>query len=213
LRTPLAVMRTSAEIALRKSRSETEYRATLSQILCETARVEHMIENLLAIARADSGAQIKMERADMSAVLDAACEKSGLLANEKGVALSRNGASGPLWVLADSALLERLFLIVLDNAVKYTPAGGRIAVQLTPNGRFAVAEVRDTGIGIAPSDMPHIFDRFYRADRARTREPGGAGLGLAIGQWIAQAHGGEIRIASELAQGSTVQIRMPLPAE
>jgi heavy metal sensor kinase len=211
LRTPVAVMRTSAEIALRKPRTEAEYRETLSQILHETDRVSQLIENLLALARADSGGtQIQMERADMGAILAEACEKSRLLAEEKGVALSRNGAASPVWVQANASSIERLFLIVLDNAVRYTPGGGKIDVKLGSDEGFAVAEIRDSGIGISAEDMPHIFDRFYRADRARTREPGGAGLGLAIGQWIAQAHGGEIRVESEMAKGSSFKVRLPL---
>jgi heavy metal sensor kinase len=211
LRTPVAVMRTSAEIALRKPRGEAEYRETLSQILHETDNVSRLIENLLALARADSGAaQLATERADLAAILTDACDKSKMLAEEKGVALSQNGASGPLWVQANVASIERLFLIVLDNAVKYTPAGGKIEVKIGSEEGFAVAEVRDSGIGISAEDMPHIFERFYRADRARTREAGGTGLGLAIGQWIAGAHGGEIRAVSDIAKGSTFQVRLPL---
>jgi heavy metal sensor kinase len=211
LRTPVAVMRTGAELALRKPRTESEYRETLSQILHETDKVSQLIENLLALARADSAAaHLQMERTDIGSLLAQACEKSKLLAEEKGVAFSRNGAKAPLWVQANADSIERLFLILLDNAVRYTPGGGSIDVKLATDDGFAVAEIRDTGIGISAEDMPHIFDRFYRADRARTREPGGAGLGLAIGQWIAQAHGGEIRVESESARGSTFKVRLPL---
>jgi heavy metal sensor kinase len=211
LRTPVAVMRTSAEIALRKPRSEDEYRETLSQILRETDNVSRLIENLLALARADSGpANLEMGRVDLGAILADACEKSKLLADEKGVALSRNAASAPVWVDANATSVERLFLIVLDNAVKYTPPGGNIDVKLKTGEGFAMAEIRDSGIGIAAEDMPHIFDRFYRADRARTREPGGTGLGLAIGQWIAQANGGEVHAESEIGKGSMFTVRMRL---
>jgi signal transduction histidine kinase len=207
-------MRTSAEIALRKPRTEAEYRETLSQILRETDRISQLIENLLALARADSGAALmQMETADMASILAEACQKSKMLADEKGVTLNRNGAGGPLWVNSHAPSIERLFLIVLDNAVKYTPTGGRVDVKLARDDGFAVAEIRDSGIGIPPDDMPHIFDRFYRADRARTREPGGAGLGLAIGQWIAQVHGGEIRVESEMAKGSSFTVRLPVRSE
>ncbi len=214
LRTPIAVMRTSAELALRKSRGEDEYRATLSQILHETDKVSQLIENLLALARADSGAaHLRMDRTDISAIVAEACEKSKLLAAEKGLALSRNGASGPLWVQADADSIERLFMILLDNAVKYTPTGGRIDVKLGTENGFATAEIRDSGIGISAEDMPHIFDRFYRADRARTREHGGVGLGLAIGKWIAEAHGGEIQAESEPPKGSAFRVRIPIARE
>ena len=210
LRTPVAVMRTGAEIALRKPRSEAEYRETLSQILDEADNVSRLIETLLVVARADSEGQLQMERADLGTILAEACEKSKLLAEEKGVAVTRNGATAPVWVQCNASSLKRLFLIVLDNAVKYTPAGGKIDIKLASTDGFAVAEIRDTGIGISSDDMPHIFDRFYRADRARTREPGGAGLGLAIGKWIAHAHGGEIRVASEIAKGSSFEVCIPL---
>lgn len=211
LRTPVAVMRTSAELALRKSRGEEEYRETLSQILHETDKVSQLIENLLALARADSGAaQMQMQRTDIGPILARACDQSKLLAQEKGVALSRNGASDPIWIHANCDSIERLFVILLDNAVKYTPNGGRIDVKLGVENGFATAEIRDSGIGIPAEDMPHIFDRFFRADRARSREHGGAGLGLAIGKWIAEAHGGEIQAQSELANGSSFRVRIPV---
>jgi signal transduction histidine kinase len=106
-----------------------------------------------------------------------------------------------------------LFLILLDNAVKYTPPQGRITVSLRASDGFAVAEVRDTGIGIAAEDLAHIFERFFRADRVRSRETGGAGLGLCIGQWIAQAHGGTIRAFSKPGEGSVFQVQIPLAGE
>jgi len=211
LRTPVAVMRTSAEIALRKPRTDAEYRETLAQIVGETDKLSQLIENLLTLARADSSAaHLRIERADIGAILKDACEKSKVLAEEKGIALTRNGASGPVWVQADTELLERLFVILLDNAVRYSPSGGTIDTKLIVDDGFAVGEIRDSGIGISAEDIPHIFDRFYRANRARTREPGGAGLGLAIGQWIAQAHHAEIQVESELGRGSTFKVRFPL---
>ncbi|HEY6464493.1 MAG TPA: heavy metal sensor histidine kinase [Candidatus Acidoferrales bacterium] len=214
LRTPVAVMRTSAEIALRKSRDEAEYREALTQILHETDRLSQLIENLLALARADSGAaSMQMERTNVGALLAEACEKSQLLADQKSIALSRNGAADAVWMQADPDSIERLFVILLDNAVKYTPSGGQVDVKLGADDGFAVVEIRDNGIGISAEDMPHIFDRFYRADRARTREHGGAGLGLAIGKWIAEAHGGEIHVQSDPARGSLFQVRIPLSRE
>lgn len=210
LRTPVAVMRTSAEIALRKPRSESEYRNTLSQVLQETDKISQLIENLLELARADSGAaQMRMERTDVSAILAGCCEESKLLADKQGVALCRNGADTSVWVNANAAAIERLFTIVLDNAIKYTP-GGRVDVRLNATNGFAVAEIRDTGIGISAEDIPHVFDRFYRADRARSRETGGSGLGLAIAKWIAEAHDGGIEVHSTIGKGSVFEIRLPL---
>jgi len=113
-------------------------------------------------------------------------------------------------VQGDCSSLERLFLVLLDNAVKYTEEGGSIDVRLDSQNGFATASIHDSGIGIAASDMPHIFERFYRADVARSRDIGGIGLGLAIGNWIAQVHNGEIRVESELAKGSRFEVRLPL---
>jgi two-component system, OmpR family, heavy metal sensor histidine kinase CusS len=209
LRTPVAVMRTSAELALRKTRDPAEYRETLSQILREADKVSELIEELLDLARADSGSsQLKMERADLSAIMRAACEETRLLADEKGVSLTLVPGA-PVWVMAEPASVQRLLLILLDNAVKYTPAGRHVSAGVSTRNGCAVAEVRDDGIGISGEDMPHIFDRFFRADRARSRELGGAGLGLAIGRWIAEAHGGEIRARSELGKGSAFEVTLP----
>jgi signal transduction histidine kinase len=116
----------------------------------------------------------------------------------------------PIRVQGDADALERLFLIFLENAVKYTPFGGHVDVRLRSENSAAIAEVRDSGIGIAATDIPHIFERFYQADQSRSRENGGRGLGLAIGRWIAQAHGGDISVESKVGEGSSFQIRLPL---
>lgn len=214
LRTPVSVMRTSAELALRKPRTDAEYRDSLAQILAESEKVSQLIEQLLVLARADAASpSIPMHRIDLAEPLRNACLHSKVAADAKGLAFREFIQARPLWVQGDAASLERLFLILLDNAVKYTPTGGQIEVRLTSEDQFAVAEVRDTGIGIAPEDIPRVFDRFYRADPARTRESGGIGLGLAIGRWIAQAHQGEIQIESGGSQGSVFRVRMPPSAE
>lgn len=214
LRSPVAVMRASAELALRKSRSEEEYREALAQILREAEKVSHLIDQLLVLARADSGsAVLPMNPTDLRETVHSACNQLGHMAESKGLALSEQLPDRNLVVNGDALSLERLFLILLDNAVKYTPTGGKIDVRLSTDNGSAIAEVRDTGIGIASEDIPHIFDRFYRADRARSREFGGAGLGLAIGRWIAEAHGGEIRLESEPAKGSIFQVRLPLSSQ
>lgn len=211
LRTPVSVMRASAEIALRKSRSEEEYRQALAQILQESERLSQLIEQLLILARSDAGsAVLPMVPTNMAQPLQVACEQAGLLAREKQLAFSLRLPDNPLWVQGDPSSLERLFLVLLDNAVKYTPDHGRVEVQLHAEDGFAVASVRDTGIGVSSEDLPHIFERFYRADPARTRDSGGSGLGLAIGTWIAQVHGGEIRVQSEPSRGSCFEVRLPL---
>jgi heavy metal sensor kinase len=211
LRTPVSVMRASAEIALRKSRTEDEYREALGQILHESERLSQLIEQLLILARSDSGsAVLPMVRTDLTEPFRNACQQASLRAEQKQLAFFERMPPQPLWVQGDSSSLERLFSVLLDNAVKYTPEGGRIDVQLNSEDGFAVAAIRDTGIGVAPQDVPHVFERFYRADRARSRDLGGSGLGLAIGSWIAQVHGGEIRLKSEPSRGSCFEVRLPL---
>jgi heavy metal sensor kinase len=209
--TPVSVMRTSAELALRKTRSEAEYREALARILGESERVSRLIEQLLLLARADSGsAALPIIRTDLTAPLQAACGEARVLAEGKQLKFSESIPESPVWVQGDAASLQRLFVILIDNAVKYTPSGGEVAIRLSSDDGYAVAAIRDTGIGISEQDLPHVFDRFYRSDRARSRESGGTGLGLAIGNWIAAAHHGEIRVESAAAKGSRFEVRLPL---
>jgi heavy metal sensor kinase len=214
LRTPVSVIRTGAELALRRQRPEREYRESLTQILHESEKVSQMIDELLILARADSGpAVLPLTRTNLSEPLIDACAEASPLAEAKHQRFSENLPAEAMWVHGDASSLERLFLILLDNAVKYTPDGGKIDVRLGAEDGFAVAEIRDTGMGIAPEHIPHVFDRFYRADPSRARESGGTGLGLAIGHWIAQAHHGEIRVASQKSEGSSFQVWIPLANE
>ena len=211
LRTPLAVMRTTAEVALRATEGSSEARSALEQILSEVERTSHLTENLLLLAKADSGAgALTRQKVDLAAAVGEACAQANVLARVKGLTLAANlPEQERLWVAGDAQALRRLFLILLDNAVKYTPAGGRVEVTLREHGASVVGEVRDSGIGIAEHDLPHVFDRFYRADPARSREHGGAGLGLAIARWIVESHSGTIAVVSELERGSRFQVRLP----
>ncbi|MGH9759145.1 MAG: sensor histidine kinase [Candidatus Acidiferrales bacterium] len=207
LRTPVSVIRTEAELTLRKPRSEAEYRESLSQILQESEKVSQLIEQLMDLARADSGAvALRFVPLNLSEVLRRSLDQAKTLAAAKHISIIETLSSEPIRVHGDAASLERLFLILLDNAVKYTPGGGKIEVELRAAGRMATVSVRDTGIGIEAEDMTHIFERFFRADKARSRELGGTGLGLSIGRWIAEAHGGEIRVTSKLGKGSTFEV-------
>jgi heavy metal sensor kinase len=211
LRTPISLMRTNAEIMLRKPRSDAEYREALSGILDESERASRLIEQLLLLARADSGtAVLQARRTDLNAAMQSACREASMLAEAKELQFGWSVPDNPLKVWGDSTSLERLFVILLDNAVKYTARGGQVDVRLQSDDGFAVADVRDTGTGIPADDIGRVFDRFYRADHARSRESGGTGLGLAIARWIAEAHGGEIRVESELGTGSTFKVRIPL---
>lgn len=214
LRTPVALMRTRAEVILRRPRSEEEYRETLRQILEDLQRTSSLIENLMLLARADSGTEaLQRTRINLVECVGEACLEGRTLAETKQISFREELPAFPVWIEGDWTSLQRLFLILLDNAVKYTPPQGRINVSLKLSNGWAVTEVRDTGIGIAAEDLPHIFVRFFRADRARSRETGGAGLGLSIGQWIAQAHGGTIKAFSEPGEGSVFQVLIPLAGE
>jgi heavy metal sensor kinase len=211
LRTPVSLMRANAEIMLRKPRSDLEYREALSRILDESERASRLIEQLLLLARADSGSAILPARGtDLNATIQSACRKVSVLAEEKHLEFGWSVPDNPLKVWGDSTSLERLFVILLDNAVKYTADGGQVEVRLCSEDGVAVASVRDTGAGISADDIGRVFDRFYRADPARSRESGGTGLGLSIARWIVEAHSGQIRVESELGAGSTFKVRIPL---
>ena len=211
LRTPVALMRTTAELSLRKPRPEAEYREALTQILRELETTSALIEKLMLLARADSGVEaLQFAAVDLAENLRQACRQGHTLAQGKQISFQEQIANGPVVVEGDAHALQRLFLILIDNAVKYTPAEGRVTASLTDTNGFAVAEIRDTGIGITAVDLPHIFERFSRADKARSREMGGVGLGLSIARWMAEAHGGAIEIDSTPGQGSVFRIRLPL---
>jgi heavy metal sensor kinase len=209
LRTPVALMRTTAEVSLRRPRSNEDYREALTQILGILERTSALIEQLMLLARADSGFElIRHVRLDLVTPFRGACSEARGLATAKQIRFVEDIAASPIEVDGDAQGLRRLFLILLDNAVKYTPEGGEVRAGLHCADGFAVAEICDTGVGIESGDLPHIFERFYRADKAR--ETGGAGLGLSIGRWIAEAHGGKIDVESEPRRGSVFSIRLPI---
>ena len=210
LRTPITFMQTVADITLRQTRTEPEYREALQQIRGELRRTAVLIDDLLTLARADAAASLpSREPVDLMVVVAAASAGVSPIAEQKGVRLNAQ-PGGPVVTSGDRDLLHRLVVILLDNAVKYTPAGGCIDVSVSAaDGRARIA-VRDTGIGIAAEEGQRIFDRFYRADKARSRENGGVGLGLAIGRSIAEAHGGTLSMVSTPGHGSTFTVALPL---
>jgi heavy metal sensor kinase len=211
LRTPIALMRTRTEIALRKQRSEADYRETIVRVHQELERTSTLIENLMTLARADSGSEaLQVASTNLTEVLLEISEPARLLAEGKSIHSDQRLPETPLRVSGNAPSLRRLFLILIDNAVKYTPREGRISVVLDASDGAAVTEIRDTGVGISSSDLPHIFERFYRADASRSRESGGTGLGLSIAKWIAEAHQGKISVASKVGEGSVFRVQIPL---
>jgi heavy metal sensor kinase len=215
LRTPIALIHTEAELALRRSRNEAEYQEALRHILLEAERTAKLIEELLALARADSGREaLDVHPIDLLPLLRESASKWNQVALLRNLQFEESLAANALPVMGDASALRRAFDILLDNATKYTASPGKITLSGGENkqaGRINVS-IEDTGVGIAPEDQARIFERFYRVDKARSRELGGAGLGLAIAQWIVQLHGGTITVKSEVGKGSSFSIELPCPA-
>jgi len=215
LRTPLSVVRSRAEVALQRARSGDEYVEALCAIERETERLGGIVEDLLMLARADAGERpIERRRVFLDDLTLDAAESARIMADRKAVRLEVDDFEEAA-VNGDATLLRQLVLILLDNAIKFTDTGGVVRVGVRPVGTSAMLTVTDTGIGIPPEQLPHVFERFYRGDPSRTRgstnggRSEGVGLGLSIAQWIAQEHGGSIRIDSEAGQGSRVTVLFP----
>jgi heavy metal sensor kinase len=211
LRTPLSLIRTHAELALRRPRTDVDYRESLARILRVSEETTQLVEALLTLARADAGAgHLQFGKLDLGSVLQKAASQVLVLAHSKSLSFTSHLCTEPLVVCGDSAALETLLLALLDNAVKYTPAGGSVRFRSSAISGEAVIEIEDTGVGIAAEDLSRIFDRFYRADQARSRELPGSGLGLSIARWIAETHGGGIGVVSEVGAGSLFRVTFPL---
>jgi heavy metal sensor kinase len=211
LRTPLTIIRTEAEVALDKHLSPAEYRDLLGGILEECERLTRLIEQLLALAREDAGASgTAFQALDLSSLIQQVVEDMRPLAEMRGLVLTV-AVDGPLPISGEASRLRQVCYNLLDNAIKYTPATGTIVVQAQRKDRFALVAFRDTGIGIPPEHLPHVFDRFYRVDKARSRAEGGTGLGLSIAQSIIAAHGGWIELVSTPGQGTNCTIALPSP--
>ena len=210
LRTPVALIRTRAEVTLANPRTNDQYSEALSEVLVESEQISVLIENLMLLARADSGTEmLDFQKTDVTALARGVSAQAQTLAEAQGLKWNAAVPEAPILVLGDAQALRRLLLILIDNAVKYTPENGTVGLALETYDNQVAMRVQDTGIGISEADLPHIFERFYRADKARSRELGGTGLGLSIGRWIANAHGGEIKVESSTA-GSTFIFRLPL---
>jgi signal transduction histidine kinase len=237
LKTPLTVLRADVERAMHPRTKQTERMVALEEALHETTRMSNLVDSLLTLARADEG-RFDLHRVpvQVEALVREVYETAGILGEDAGLTVAMPRAE-PALVMGDPTRLRQLLLNLVTNAIKYTPRGGRVEIAM--QGRPAVDEehdpevaitVRDTGIGISANDLPHVFDRFWRADRARSRralvprdgetgsggggvDRGGSGLGLAISQWIVQAHGGSITVQSRLGRGSIFTVILPTARE
>jgi signal transduction histidine kinase len=211
LRAPLTLIHTAAEFSLRRDRSREELLDAMRKILRESARTSRLVDDLLLLARADSGSdELQLLPADISVTVRNAAEQAVTLGGPKKFRVSTDIPDEPILVNADEQALARLWLILADNAVKYTNDGGQIRFAVRADDGECEVTVSDTGVGIAQEDLPNVFDRFWRADRVRSRALGGAGLGLSIARWLVQRHGGRIDMHSTVGRGSEVMVRLPL---
>jgi len=204
LRTPLTTIRGNVDLMRRMKSMDEE---SLNAIQAESDRMTRMVGDLLLLVQADAGQTVRREHVELDTLLLEVYRQMRPIA--EGIELSI-GEEDQVSVMGDTDRLKQLLLNLVDNACKYTPKGGRVILGLRRAEGWAVLTVTDTGIGIPAQDLPHIFERFYRVDKARSRAAGGAGLGLSIVQWIVQAHGGKIGVQSELNKGTTFTIHLPL---
>src|SRR6266700_4357645 len=209
-RTPLAVLRGEAEVALMQAHSPEHYRRVLSSQLEEFEKLSRMINQLLTLARAESGdVAIAHEPVNISSMTESLAEQLEPVAASKDVSISCKCDSDVI-LRGDAAWVERIILNLADNAIKFTPTGGHVQIKLSRADSSAILDIADDGIGISPDDVPHIFERFYRADPSRSNRADGAGLGLSLVKWAVDQHRGSIQVESTPGHGTRFTVRLPL---
>jgi signal transduction histidine kinase len=213
LKTPLAVLRADVERAMHPRTTKEDRLVALEEALQEVTRMSDLVDSLLTLARADEGRfELVYEEIPVGPLVQDVYETATILGESAGLSISMPSTTDAV-VMGERTRLRQLLLNLITNAIKYTPRGGKVEIASTMKSPTEVAvTVRDTGIGISATDLPHIFDRFWRADRARSRavERSGFGLGLAISQYIAQAHGGELVAQSRLGRGTLFILVLPV---
>jgi len=218
LRTPLAIMKADFEVALRGEVDSTgpaeqfeELRGALTDGLGEVDRMSAIVDDLLTLSRIDAHQEeLRFAAVDLAELVSRTAEGMRTMAENARVALAVTAPDGAVPASADAAHLERALRNLLRNAIEHSAPGDTVAVDLAVAGDAAVTRVSDQGTGIAPADLAHVFDRFYRADSARSRDAGGSGLGLAITRWIVEGHGGTVAAESAPKAGTAVVVRLPL---
>jgi signal transduction histidine kinase len=214
LKTPLMVLRTGVERALRNPATPPESLQALDESLMHIGQMSELVDSLLTLARADEGRlPLAVEDCDLRELVSEGEETGNILAEAKGLKVQAAMPEVPVRLRVDRDRIRQLVLNLVTNAVKYTPEGGEVSLGLSDQGETVTLTVADTGIGIAAGDLGHIFDRFWRADPARSRvgESPGSGLGLAITKWIAEAHGGTISVQSRPGRGTLFTVTLPRP--
>ncbi len=227
LKTPLTILKGEVEVTLRKERTSQEYQQILKSNLEEINRMSQIVEDLLLLSKADTG-EIRLNKEDinLTEILNEVVAQMDMLAKSKGLRLSTSNHHQDIHLFGDALRLRELFINLIENGIKYTEEGGSIHILLEKEylppvesqsdslekeeGEFVKVIVSDTGIGIAKEDQEKIFNRFFRVDKARSREQGGSGLGLNICKWIVEAHQGEIKVESEIGKGSSFIVKLPL---
>ena len=211
LRTPLTVLRGTLEVALEEERPAEEYREAIGNALLETRHLARISQNILFLARGESGrVTLSFSNQDLGRFVSEVTRDLLPAAGDHGLELSVEVPEAPVIAFVDPGRMQQVLHNLLENSMRYTPPGGNVRVTLRTTPDEARIEVADTGVGIPEGDLPFVFERFFRSDRARRAYSGGSGLGLSIVRWIVEAHKGKVEIGSEVDKGTTVVVRLPL---
>ena len=211
LRTPLTVLRGTLEVALEEERPAEEYREAIGNALLETRHLARISQNILFLARGESGrVTLSFSNQDLGRFVAEVTRELLPAAGDHRLELSAEVPDQPVIAFVDTGRMQQVLHNLVENSMRYTPPGGTVRVRLSRTSDEARIEVTDTGVGIPERDLPFVFERFFRSDRARRAYSGGSGLGLSIVRWIVEAHKGKVEIVSEVDRGTTVAVRLPL---